>query len=222
LEIFNAIVDGMNWLLNWLYYITETVGIPNYGIAIILLTIIIKMVLYPLSHKQMKSMLAMQQIQPKIKEIQQKYKEKDPKKMQQKMMDLYREHNVNPAAGCLPLLIQMPILIALFRSLISFPYVNTDHASFIWVQNLSDKDPYYILPILAGVTTYFQSKMTTSATDPTQKMMLYTMPVFIAWISSTFPAGLSLYWVVFNVVGWAQQYYINKQAVVVKGEAGKS
>jgi YidC/Oxa1 family membrane protein insertase len=186
LEIFNAIVDGMTWLLNWLYYITETVGIPNYGIAIILLTIIIKMVLYPLSHKQMKSMLAMQQIQPKIKEIQQKYKEKDPKKMQQKMMDLYREHNVNPAAGCLPLLIQMPILIALFRSLISFPYVNTDHASFIWVQNLSDKDPYYILPILAGVTTYFQSKMTTSATDPTQKMMLYTMPVFIAWISLIF------------------------------------
>lgn len=99
MEIFNAIVDGMTWLLNWLYYITETVGIPNYGIAIILLTIIIKMVLYPLSHKQMKSMLAMQQIQPKIKEIQQKYKEKDPKKMQQKMMDLYREHNVNPAAG---------------------------------------------------------------------------------------------------------------------------
>ena len=158
MEIFNAIVDGMTWLLNWLYYITETVGIPNYGIAIILLTIIIKMVLYPLSHKQMKSMLAMQQIQPKIKEIQQKYKEKDPKKMQQKMMDLYREHNVNPAAGCLPLLIQMPILIALFRSLISFPYVNTDHDSFIWVQNLSDNDQYYFLPILAGVTTYFQSK----------------------------------------------------------------
>ena len=222
MEIFNAIVDGMTWLLNWLYNITVAVGIANFGKAIIQLTIIVKLALYPLSHKQMKSMLAMQQIQPKIKEIQQKYKDKDPKKMQEKMLELYREHNVNPAAGCLPLLIQMPILIALFRSLINFPYVNVDHASFIWVQNLSERDPYYILPILAGLTTYFQSKMTTSATDPAQKMMLYTMPVFIAWISSTFPAGLSLYWVVYNVVSWAQQYFINKQAVVVKGEAGKS
>ncbi len=222
MQLFNAIVDGMTWLLNWLYYVTETVGLPSYGIAIILLTVIVKVVLYPLTNKQMKSMLAMQQIQPKVKEIQEKWKAKDPKKMQQMIMELYKENNVNPAAGCLPLLVQMPILIALYRSLFAFPYVNAAHASFIWVQNLSDKDPYFILPLLAGITTYLQSKMTTSTTDPTQKMMLYTMPVFIAWISSTFPAGLALYWVVFNIAGGAQQYFINKQAMVVKGEAGKS
>jgi len=212
----------MTLLLNLLYQLTVRAGIPNYGVAIILLTIIVKMALYPLSFKQMRSMVAMQKLQPKIKEIQDKWKNKDPKKMQQMIMDLYKEHNVNPMAGCLPLLIQMPILIALYKSLFGFPYLNADHASFIWVQNLSDKDPYFILPVLAGITTYFQSKMTTSMNDPTQRTMLYMMPVFIAWISSTVPAGLALYWVVFNVVGWIQQYFINKQTIIVKeGASGR-
>lgn len=216
MQLFEALVNGMTWLLNWLYSLTVSVGLPNYGIAIILLTILIKIALYPLTQKQMKSMLAMQQLQPKIKEIQDKWKNKDPKKMQQKVMELYREHNVNPAAGCLPLLVQMPILIALYRSLFKFPYINEAHASFIWVQNLSGTDPYFILPVLAGVTTYLQSRMTTTTSDPTQKMMLYTMPVFIAWISSKVPAGLALYWVVFNVVGSIQQYFINRHAMVIK------
>lgn len=220
MAIFNAIVDGMTWLLNYLYFFTVSIGIPNYGIAIILLTILIKMILYPLTNKQMKSMMGMQQIQPKIKEIQDKWKAKDPKKMQEEIMKLYKEHNVNPMAGCLPLLIQMPILIALYRSLFTFPYANPAHATFIWLQNLSDKDPYYILPILAGVTTYIQSKLTTTSNDPTQKMMLYTMPVFIGWISATVPAGLALYWAVFNIVSSIQQHFINKQILVVKEEAG--
>ncbi len=220
MEIFNAIVDGMTWLLNLLYNFTAAIGLPNYGLAIILLTIVIKLVLYPLTQKQMKSMLAMQQLQPKIKEIQDKWKSKDPKKAQEQVMQLYKENNVNPAAGCLPLLIQMPILIALYRSLFSFPYENVAHASFIWIQNLSDKDPFYILPVLAGVTTYLQSKLTTNSTDPTQKMMLYTMPVFIGWISATVPAGLALYWATFNVASAVQQYFVNKQTVAIKGEAG--
>lgn len=222
MEIFNAIVDGMTWLLNWLYQLTGSAGVPNYGIAIILLTILIKMALYPLTNKQMKSMLSMQQLQPKVKEIQNKWKAKDPQKMQQMIMELYKENNVNPAAGCLPLLVQMPILFALYKSLFAFPYINEAHASFIWVQNLSARDPYFILPVLAGVTTYFQSKMTTTTNDPTQKMMLYTMPVFIAWVSGTVPAGLALYWVVFNVVGIIQQFFINKQMLVVKKEAENS
>ncbi len=220
MEIFNAIVDGMTWLLNLIYNFTEVIGLPNYGLAIILLTIVIKLVLYPLTQKQMKSMLAMQQLQPKIKENQDKWKSKDPKKAQEQVMQLYKENNVNPAAGCLPLLIQMPILIALYRSLFSFPYANPAHASFFWIQNLSDKDPYYILPVLAGVTTYLQSKLTTNSTDPTQKMMLYTMPVFIGWISATVPAGLALYWATFNVASAVQQYFVNKQTVAIKGEAG--
>lgn len=222
MEIFNTIVNGMTWLLNWLYQLTGSVGVPNYGIAIILLTIIIKTVLYPLTNKQMKSMLAMQQLQPKVKSIQEKWKAKDPQKMQQMIMELYKENNVNPAAGCLPLLVQMPILFALYRSLFSFPYLNEAHASFIWVQNLSARDPYFILPVLAGITTYFQSKMTVTSNDPTQRMMLYTMPIFIAWISGTVPAGLALYWVVFNVVGIIQQFFINKQMLVVKKEAENS
>lgn len=220
MEIFNAIVNGMTWLLNLLYNFTVVIGLPNYGLAIILLTILIKLVLYPLTQKQMKSMLAMQQLQPKIKEIQEKWKSKDPKKAQEQVMLLYKENNVNPAAGCLPLLIQMPILIALYRSLFGFQYANTAHASFIWLQNLSDKDPYYILPVLAGVTTYLQSKLTTTSNDPTQKMMLYTMPVFIGWISATVPAGLALYWATFNVASAVQQYFVNKQTVAIKGEAG--
>ncbi|MFA4885781.1 MAG: YidC/Oxa1 family membrane protein insertase [Desulfotomaculaceae bacterium] len=220
MEIFNAIVNGMTWLLTLIYNFTVVIGLPNYGLAIILLTIVIKLVLYPLTQKQMKSMLAMQQLQPKIKEIQDKWKSKDPKKAQEQVMQLYKENNVNPAAGCLPLLIQMPILIALYRSLFSFPYANEAHASFIWLQNLSDKDPYYILPVLAGVTTYLQSKLTTTSNDPTQKMMLYTMPVFIAWISATVPAGLALYWATFNVASAVQQYFVNKQTVAIKGEAG--
>jgi YidC/Oxa1 family membrane protein insertase len=210
----------MTWLLNLLYSLTAVIGLPNYGLAIILLTIVIKLVLYPLTQKQMKSMLAMQQLQPKIKEIQEKWKSKDPKKAQEQVMQLYKENNVNPAAGCLPLLIQMPILIALYRSLWNFQYVNEAHASFIWVQNLSGRDPYYILPLLAGVTTYLQSKLTTTSSDPTQKMMLYTMPVFIAYISATVPAGLALYWATFNVASAVQQYFVNKQTVAIKGEAG--
>jgi YidC/Oxa1 family membrane protein insertase len=219
LGIFNSIVDGMTWLLNYLYYLTVSMGIPSYALAIIMLTVLIKMVLYPLTQKQMKSMIGMQQIQPKIKAIQDKWKGKDPKKMQEEIMLLYKEYNVNPMAGCLPLLIQMPILIALYRSLFTFPYANPAHATFFWLANLTDKDPLYILPVLAGVTTYIQSKMTVTGNDPTQKMMLYTMPVFIGWISATVPAGLALYWVVFNVVSSIQQYFINKQTLVIKGEA---
>lgn len=219
MEIFNAIVDGMTWLLNLLYTVTAIIGLPNYGLAIILLTIVIKLCLYPLTQKQMKSMLAMQQLQPKIKAIQDKWKNKDPKKAQEQILQLYKENNVNPAAGCLPLLIQMPILIALYRSLFSFPYANANHASFIWLSNLSDRDPYFILPVLAGVTTYLQSKLTVTSNDPTQRMMLYTMPVFIGWISATVPAGLALYWATFNVASAVQQYFVNKQAVAIKGEA---
>ncbi len=218
--IFQSIVAGMTWLLENLYNLTVSVGLPSYALAIILLTVLIKVVLYPLTQKQMKSMIGMQKIQPKIKEIQDKWKKKDPKKMQEEVMKLYKEHNVNPAAGCLPLLIQMPILIALYRSLFTFPYSNPAHATFFWLANLTDRDPLFILPVLAAVSTYFQSKMTTMSNDPTQRMMLFTMPVFIGWISSTVPAGLALYWVVFNIASIVQQYFINKQTLPLKGEVG--
>lgn len=212
---FDSIVNGMTALMNWLYGVTATVGLPSYGLAIILLTVIIKMVLYPLSKKQMHSMTMMQKIAPEVKAIQDKYKGKDPQKMQQKIMELYKEHNINPMAGCLPLLVQMPILIALYRALYSFPFVNPDHASFLWVSSLSNKGDI-LLALLAAATTFLQSKLTTNTQDQTQKTMLYTMPLFIGWIAYTVPAGLALYWVVFNTVGAIQQWYINKETLQLK------
>jgi len=209
--LFNALVEGMVALLNWLYHVTQYVGIANYGLAIILLTILIKLVLYPLTRAQMHSMAVMQQLQPRVKEIQARYGRKDPQKMQKAIMELYREHRVNPMAGCLPLLIQLPILFALYKALLGFDYVNPEHARFLWVPTLSGRDPYFILPLLAGVTTYWQSRLTTSPADATQRVLLITMPIFIAWISTTVPAGLALYWVVFSVVGAVQQHWINRQ-----------
>lgn len=215
--MFQALVDGMAALLNWLYQFTQLIHLPNYGLAIVLLTVIIKMILYPLTVKQMRSMVAMQQLAPRVKEIQERYKNKDPQKMQQKIMELYKEHNVNPMSGCLPLLIQLPILIALYRALLHFNYADPLHARFFWIGSLSQVgDPLFILPVLAGITTYVQSRMTTNMTDPTQRIMLITMPLFIAWISSTVPAGLALYWVTFNAVGIVQQYFVNRHTRVLK------
>ncbi|MCG8402232.1 MAG: YidC/Oxa1 family membrane protein insertase [Firmicutes bacterium] len=217
-EIWNSMVGGMAALINWLYHATAVIGFPNYGLAIVLLTLLIKIVLYPLTQKQMVSMKRMTEIQPKVKEIQEKFKNKDPQKMQQKIMEVYKENNVNPMAGCLPILVQMPILIALYKALFDFEFLNQAHASFLWVADLSKVYPLSItspenllLPLLAGRTTFLQTRLTTSSTDQTQRMLLYLMPVFIGWICTTVPAGLALYWTTFNVLGYAQQYLVNKQ-----------
>lgn len=222
-ELWSGLVAGMAGLINWLYQVTGAIGIPNYGLAIILLTLLIKIILFPLTQKQMVSMRKMTEIQPKIKEIQEKYKGKDPQKMQQKIMEIYKENNVNPMAGCLPILVQMPILIALYRALYDFNFLNHAHAKFLWVGDLSQVYPLsftnpenLLLPLLAGGTTYLQTRLTTSTTDQTQKMMLYLMPFFIGWICTTVPAGLALYWTMFNVLGYAQQYLVNKQLAQVK------
>ncbi len=210
-ELWQSLVNAMTSLTHWLYEFTNSIGMPSYGLAIILLTILIKLILFPLNQKQMLSMKHMQEIQPKIKEIQEKYKNKDPQKMQQKIMEIYKENNVNPMAGCLPVIVQMPILIALYRSLLHIQFKNVEHAGFIWINSLSDKDPYFILPLLAGVTTFMQTKLTMSTNDQTQKMMLYMMPIFLAWISLSLPSGLVLYWVTFNILGFAQQFFVNRK-----------
>ncbi len=205
-------------LINWMYSVTTTMGVPSYGLAIILVTVLIKLVFHPLTRIQMRSMAQMSQLQPELKSIQEKYR-KDQQKMQQKMMELYKERKVNPMSGCLMLLIQMPIMIGLFNALIRFPYINPDHASFLWLESLSVSDPWFILPVLAAVTTFGQARLSMQSSagsgnpqqEMMQKMMIYGMPVFIAWISATLPAGLPLYWVVFNFIGTIQQYFINKQ-----------
>lgn len=214
-------------LINWLYDVTVLFGVPSYAVAIILLTVLIKMVLYPLTRIQMRSMMQMQLIQPEMQALQKRYAN-DKQKLQAKMMELYKERKVNPMAGCLLLLAQMPFLIALYRALWDFPYAHPEHAGFFWLDTLSKPDHLFILPVLAAVTTYFQSRMTmapTSATGEdnpaaqTQKMMLYMMPVFIGWIASRFAAGLSVYWVTFNLMGIAQQYFINKQLLPARQAA---
>lgn len=222
--MWNALVNGIAAILRYLYEFTVTIGVPSYALAIIILTLMIKIVLYPLTHKQMHSMKKMQEIQPKIAEVQAKYK-KNPEKANQAVMEIYKENKVNPMSGCFPLLLQMPILIALFTALRSFQYEDLG-SSFLWIPHLKDPDPIYIIPVLVGITTYLQTKLTTpntgseSAAASTQKTMLYVMPLFIGYISMKFPAGLGLYWIFFSIFGTVQQMYINRQPALQKEGMG--
>lgn len=150
-SIFNPLVEALEFVLGFLHDIFSLAGIESYGVAIIVLTIIIKMIFYPLTVKQVKSMKAMQELQPKMKKLQDKYKN-DPKRLQQEMGALYRNAGVNPLAGCLPLLVQMPFLMGMFYALQSLDYGGDP--TFLWIENLSNPDPFYILPVLSAVSTY--------------------------------------------------------------------
>ena len=194
-----------------LYNMTATVGLPNYGLAIIIMTIIVKILLYPLTKKQIESTKAMMAMQPKMKAIQEKYKN-DKQRLNMELANLYKQENVNPLAGCLPLLVQMPIMIGIFYGIRDFHYVGA--ANFLWIQSISNPDPMYILPVLSALTTFVQSKQTMPDTSSAQnKMMLYFMPLFIGYISFSFPAGLVLYWVVMNLMQIGQQALMNKATV---------
>ncbi len=192
-----------------MYNFTATMGIPNYGIAIIIMTILMKLILYPLTAKQIASTKAMMELQPKMKAVQEKYKN-DKMLLNQKMAELYKEQGVNPLAGCLPLLVQMPIMIGIFYGIRDFAYVGP--TDFLWMENISLPDPYYILPVLSALTTFIQSKQSMPDTSsPQNKVMLYFMPIFIGYISFTFPAGLVLYWVVMNIMQIGQQALMNNK-----------
>jgi len=217
-SLWHSFVLWFAHVIQFFFVITEKIGLPSYGLAIILLTIVIKLVLFPINQRQLKSMRAMQEIQPKMKYIQDKYKD-DPQVMQTKLMQLYKDHGVSPLSGCLPLLIQMPIFFAFYQALISMSKTAFLHAAnpgFLWISNIGtivSHDPSlfrFLLPILAGLTTFLQQRISMVDTkDPTQKSMLYFMPVFMAYIAYTVPAGLPLYWVVFNILGIFQQLYVN-------------
>ncbi|NLC07688.1 MAG: membrane protein insertase YidC [Syntrophomonadaceae bacterium] len=209
--MWQSFVNGFSQLIQFVYGLTVDFGVGSYGLAIILITILLKILIYPLSAKQMESMRAMQEIQPKVKELQEKFK-KQPERAQQAVMELYQKHKVNPLAGCLPLLIQMPILIAFYQALLHIEYLEPAHAGFFWIPNLSEPDRMLILPILAAASTFWQQIVTTpAAMDQTQKYLLFFMPLFIGYISYKFPAGLALYWVVFSVLGALQQIYVNRK-----------
>jgi len=214
--IFGSIFAPIEYLLgnalNTLYSLLEIIGVPNYGLAIVLLTILIKILFYPLTKKQIESAKAMQRLQPKMKKIQEKYKD-NQQLAGQKLMELYRKEGANPASGCLPMLAQMPILMGMYYTLYNFNYGDAD-PSFLWVSNLSAPDPIYMLPILSVLTTFLMQKtMSSGGTEmnPQMKVFMMMMPLFIGFISLNFPAGLVLYWVINNVVQIVQQLWMNRK-----------
>lgn len=210
-SIFAPIENLLHFAIELLYSITESLGFGSYGLAIILLTIIIKTLLYPLTAKQMQSMKAMQMLQPKMKKLQEKYKD-NPQMFQQKMAELYQNAGVNPLAGCLPMLIQMPILMGMYYALFNFDYGGVE-PSFLWLPSLSQTDPMYILPVLSALTTYLQQKISMTETTQQTKMLMIILPLFIGWISLNFPSGLVLYWVTMNIVQIVQQQWIYKKDI---------
>ncbi|MBM6616934.1 YidC family membrane integrase SpoIIIJ [Bacillus suaedaesalsae] len=182
----------------------------NYGLSIIIVTLIIRLVLLPLMIKQTKSSKAMQALQPEMQRLREQYSSKDQKtqqKLQQETMALFQKHGVNPLAGCFPILIQMPILIAFYHAIMRTSEIKTH--SFLWV-DLGSPDPFFILPIVAGITTFIQQKimMAGSPPNPQMTMMLWIMPIMIVVFAFNFPAALSLYWVVGNLFMIVQTYVI--------------
>ncbi|MEA2060165.1 MAG: membrane protein insertase YidC [Thermodesulfobacteriota bacterium] len=199
--------------------------IPNYGVAIIILTILIKLVFWPLGTKSYKSMNDMKKIQPLMMEIREKYKG-DKQKMNAEVMSLYKTYKVNPMSGCLPMLVQMPIFFALYRML--YQAIELRHAPFMgWITDLSAPDRLFhfdvaipfmqapagipVLTIIMGATMFLQQKMSPSTGDPTQAKIMMLMPLFMTFIFINFPAGLVLYWLVNNILSISQQYYIQKK-----------
>ena len=220
LGFFNVIAKPLLITMNMIYSV-----IPNYGVAIILLTILIKLIFWPLGTKSYKSMNEMKKVQPLMMEIREKHKN-DKQKMNQEIMGLYKTYKVNPASGCLPLLVQMPIFFALYRML--YQAIELRHAPFIgWISDLSAPDrlfefnfaipmmqePYGIpmLTLLMGASFLLQQKMTPTAGDPMQAKMMMLMPIFMTVIFINFPAGLVLYMFVNNIISMGQQYYIQKK-----------
>ncbi|MDY0409934.1 YidC family membrane integrase SpoIIIJ [Virgibacillus soli] len=186
----------------------------SYGMSIIVVTVIIRLILLPLNVKQIRSSKAMQDIQPELKEIQKKYSSKDAntqQKLQQETMALFQKHGVNPLAGCLPLLVQMPILIGMYQAIMRTEAIR--QGEFLWFQ-MGSPDPYFILPIIAAGATFLQQKLMMSgnpaANNPQMTLMLYMMPIMIGVFAIMFPAALALYWVVGNVFMVAQTLFIRK------------
>ncbi len=206
------------WLLKTLYHFTG-----NYGIAIILITVLQKIVFWPLTYKSIKSMQAMQSLQPKVQALQERYKN-NPQKKQEEMMALYKKQGVNPMGGCLPMLIQIPIFVALYNALSSS--VEMWQAHFLWIHDLTQPDSLFkltlwggqeynvgnLLGLLMGASMWLQQKMSPTGGDPRQaQMMLWMMPILFTFMFWNFPSGLVLYWFVNNLLQIGQQWWINRQ-----------
>jgi YidC/Oxa1 family membrane protein insertase len=191
------------FLLNWLYHI-----FGNWGVAIIFLVVLVRLVLFPLTYKGMVSMYKLKELAPKMKEIQERYK-KDPQKLQMHMMKLYKEHGANPLGGCLPLVLQIPIFYGIYKLLLYS--IELKGAHFLWIKDLSAMDPYFILPILMGVSMYIHQRLTpTNFQDSMQEKIFKFLPLIFTFMMATFPAGLVLYWTTNNILSILQQLIINK------------
>ena len=191
------------WLLDKIYSI-----VGNWGWAIILLTLLIKLAFYKLSETSYKSMAKMKQFSPKIQSIRERYGS-DRQKMNQAMMDMYRQEKINPLGGCWPILIQIPVFIALYWVLLES--VELRQADFIfWLNDLSAKDPYFVLPLIMGASMYFQQKLNPAPPDPMQAKVMQMLPIIFTAFFAFFPSGLVLYWVVNNLLSIAQQWKITK------------
>jgi YidC/Oxa1 family membrane protein insertase len=219
LPVFKQLIELLHWILVSINDVLASLGLgPNWtwGLAIIGLTIIVRLVLFPLTWKQFSSAQSMQAIQPKIKELQKKYKS-DRGKLQQETMKLYQEHRVNPFASCLPILLQLPVFISLYYAIKGTPYLDPattkalSEASFLWIPHLGLPDPYYILLVLYVVSQLISTElMLTTQTDKSQKMIMRAMPIMFVFFLFRFPAGLFVYWVTTNIWTIGQQLLIRK------------
>lgn len=201
---------GWRWLIRpfallvlWLFKTLHSI-VPNYGVVIILFSLIIKVIFHPLTKKSMRSMRRMQALQPKMEKLRERFKD-DAQRMNQEMMKLYRESGINPVSGCLPLLPQMPIFYALFQ--VFRTTIELRGAHFVgWLTDLSQKDPYYILPIVMTLSFFLQQRQ--SSKDPKQKMLTYILPLVFGFMFKDFPAGLTLYWTMYNVFSVIEQTWL--------------
>ncbi|NPA32120.1 MAG: membrane protein insertase YidC [Aquificae bacterium] len=202
-------------LFKFLYWIYEHTG--SWVVAIVVLTLIVRILLFPLGYKSTVSMLKLQELAPRVEKIKQKYKD-DPVKMQEEMMKLYAETGFNPMSGCLPILLQIPIFFALYKVLVIT--VDLKISSFLWIPSLAEKDPYYILPILMGLTMILQQKLTPSP-DPKQSLVGYVMAIAFTLLFMNFPAGLVLYWTLNNILNIVQNYIIKDILLKDRGRGRK-
>lgn len=221
LGMFSIIAKGLLWLLEFFHKYVH-----NWGVAIILLTIVIKAVFWPLTAKSYASMEKMKKLQPMMTAIREKYKD-NKELMNKEVMALYKTYGVNPASGCVPILIQLPVFFGLYQALLTS--IELRHAPFImylpftdklWLADLSAKDPYYITPVIMGLTMFLQQRMSPPATDPTQQKIMMFLPLIFTVLFLGFPSGLVIYWLVNNILSIFQQWLMmRKNKAAARAEA---
>jgi YidC/Oxa1 family membrane protein insertase len=204
--ILTILSEPLFWILKQIH---NFVG--NWGWAIIIITIMLKAVFYKLSETSYKSMAHMRKVQPRLQQLKERYGD-DRQKLNEAMMKMYREEKINPLGGCLPILVQIPVFIALYWMLLES--VEMRQAPFmLWINDLSSPDPYYVLPVLMGITMLIQHKLNPTPLDPIQARVMMILPIAFTFFFLFFPAGLVLYWVVNNTLSIAQQWYITRVVI---------